>query len=67
MSDKAKYNPFGNPDGTPVEGMESAFFQYGRDHSTENRNEIPPSDLELIIDAEKALGEQKMDSDPESK
>ncbi len=66
MSDKAKYNPFGNPDGTPKAGKEAEFFQYAKDHSTENRNEIPPSDAELIVDMEKALGEQ-MDSDPENK
>ncbi|MBA4166236.1 MAG: hypothetical protein H0X41_01580 [Chitinophagaceae bacterium] len=66
MSDKAKYNPFGNPDGTPEPGKEAEFFQYARDHSSENRNEIPPSDAELIVDVEKALGEQ-MDSDPEKR
>jgi hypothetical protein len=66
MSDKAHHNPFGNPDGTPKEGKEAEFFQFARDHSTENRNEIPPSDQELIMDAEKALGE-RMDSDPEAK
>jgi len=62
--DHTKHNPFGHPDGTPIKGKEAEFFQYAKDHSTDNRNEIPPSDAELIDDVEKALGEQ-MDSDPE--
>ena len=65
MSNKATFNPFGNADGTPQAGKEAEFFQYAKDHATENRNEIPPSDAELIVDVEKALGEQ-MDSDPEA-
>jgi hypothetical protein len=65
MSDKAKFNPFGHPDGTPKSGKEAEFFQYAKDNSTDNRNEIPPSDAEIIVDVEKALGEQ-MDSDPEA-
>lgn len=66
MSGNTIPNPFGNPDGTPKPGKESEFYQFARDHSTDNRNEIPPSDAELITDVEKALGEQ-MDSDPEEK
>lgn len=66
MSNKAQHNPFGNPDGTPLPGREAEFFQYARDHATENRNEIPPSDAELITDEEKAIGEAAMDSDPEA-
>ena len=63
MSDR-KQNPFGNPDGSPKEGKEKEFYDFARAQTTNNRNEIPPSDEEIIVEAEKALGE-RMDSDPE--
>ena len=64
MRDKAKHNPFGNPDGTPISGKEEEFFRFAQDHAADNRNDIPESDAEIITDIEKAVGEQ-MDSDPE--
>ena len=65
MPDKLKHNPYGNPDGSPRKGQEEEFMKYAREHATDNRNEIPPSDEEIIVDAEKAIGE-RMDSDPEA-
>ncbi|MEP7256916.1 MAG: hypothetical protein ABI687_00970 [Flavitalea sp.] len=63
MTDK-KRNPFANPDGSPKEGKENDFYDFARAQTPENRNEIPLSDEEIIVEAEKALGE-RMDSDPE--
>ncbi|MEO8582498.1 MAG: hypothetical protein ABI415_01810 [Flavitalea sp.] len=66
MSNISKNNPFANPDGSPKKGHEEAYFNFEKNLLPENRNEIPRSEGEIIVDEEKSIGEQ-MDSDPEAK
>jgi hypothetical protein len=54
-------NPFGNPDGTPIDGKEDEFFAWGREQELKRREKLPESERKAIEKSEQAL-DRRMNS-----
>lgn len=60
MDKKLKYNPYGNPDGTPKDGQEDNFFRWAREQELERRKTLPPEEVKKLEESEEALA-RRMD------
>jgi hypothetical protein len=56
-----KKNPFGKPDGTPIDGKEPEFFAWAREKELERRKTLPKEERESIERSENAL-DRRMNS-----